>query len=247
MRHDDVLVLDRHAWRSLSTALQRSTLRRAVFDLRPALRDLGFGHVENARRLALRDASGSIATMPGGVTMTVGYDTLTFRGPGGAPARGDDPRVADHSRVLVGPGATALPGGAWMIVAEVLEHWDLEEIRTNPDRWTAFFDLDQLGTSLQIRGRMPGDVFRPQGMGGHRTKVSTLMINCKIPRLARDAVPLLVADDRIAWVCGYRLAEGVGVRDMTKRVLRMRFQRCWRDDADRCASGQAKCKELDYA
>jgi tRNA(Ile)-lysidine synthase len=79
--------------------------------------------------------------------------------------------------------------------------------------------------ALYLRRRQPGDRFRPLGLGGHRTRVSQLLINLKVPRPWRDAIPLLVAGDTILWVCGFRLDEAVRVTEHTQEVLHLRFNK----------------------
>jgi len=237
------LVLDRAAWSALPTALQRSTLRRAVFELRPGLRDLGFVHIEDARRLALAGSVGAAATLPAGVVVVVGYETLTVGERGGIrPDFAHRPYVIHSGGVEVEvPGHTVMPGVPWTLVASLRDRWDIRAIRANRDRWTAYFDLERLAQPVLIRSRQPGDVFRPRGLGGHRTKVSSLMINRKIPREVRDNVPLLTAGDRIVWICGYHAAEGAGVHEGTRRVARLRFQRHPSDDVE--AIGRAPVDE----
>ena len=228
------VLVDKAAWRDLPTALQRATFRRAMFKLRPGLRDLGFVHIEDARRLALAGSTGSMAILPAGTVMVVGYDTLTFRDrEDSATEEFAHPYIAHSGSIYVQvPGRTALPGAPWTLVASLLDRWDVAAIRANCDRWTAYFDQERLAPPVLLRPRRQGDVFLPLGMGGHRAKVSSIMIDRKIPREARDHVPLLTAGGRIAWICGHRVAEGAGVHEGTGRVLRLEFQHSPSDGAD---------------
>jgi tRNA(Ile)-lysidine synthase len=244
----DTLVLNSGMWRSLPTAFQRSTVRRAVLELRPGLRDLGFVHVEGARRVAIEGTTGARATLPAGVTMTVGYGSLIFAG--GPPtelADGEPCVVHQGSMELEVPGMTELPGSGWSVAADLLEWWDVATIRQNVNRWTAYLDYDRLGEPLVIRRRRPGDVFMPQGMDGHRTKVSTLMINRKIPRASRDGVPLVEAGDTIVWICGHQLADGAGVGGDTRRVLCLSFRRASCEQGGRRTSIRDRSKESGHA
>jgi len=220
------IVFDRTAWRALPVALQRATLRQAAYRLRRSLRDVDFIHVENARQVGLRRETGAQATLPMGLALTVGYDTLTVGDAGDVGPLPDEPLLwsADPLPVQL-PGTTVLPQSEWVLQAEMLEEWDAARIAANPDPWTAYFDADALAAPLVLRSRRRGDRFRPQGMGGHSVKLSALMINLKIPRAWRDHVPLLVAGDEIVWVCGRRIGEEVTVGPGTRRVARLRFER----------------------
>ena len=223
---DKRVVFDRANWRALPVALQRATLRRAAYRLRRSLRDVDFVHVENARKIGLRGETGAQATLPMGLALAIGYDTLTVGDAGDAGSPPDEPLLWRAEPLPVHlPGTTVLPQSEWMLRAEVLEEWDAARIAANPDSWTAYFDADALAGPLVLRPRRQGERFRPQGMGGHSVKLSAFLINLKIPQAWRDHVPLLVAGDEIVWVCGRRLGEGTAVGPGTRRVARLRFER----------------------
>ena len=57
-------------------------------------------------------------------------------------------------------------------------------------------------------------------------RLHNFFIDTKVPREWRDRVPLLVGDQGIAWVVGYRIAEWAKVpedRTPDTMVLRVRF------------------------
>ncbi|MGB9889276.1 MAG: tRNA lysidine(34) synthetase TilS, partial [Anaerolineae bacterium] len=92
---DRAIVLDRAGWGAQPLALQRALVREAAYRLRPHLRDVDFVHVEAAVQVARAGTTGARATLPGGLALTVGYDTLTV-----ADARYEPPP----------PGPTLPPG-----------------------------------------------------------------------------------------------------------------------------------------
>jgi tRNA(Ile)-lysidine synthase len=51
------------------------------------------------------------------------------------------------------------------------------------------------------------------------------MINEKIPAGLRDHIPLLVGDNRILWVGGYRPDERARVRPTTNHMLHLSFEK----------------------
>ncbi len=220
------VVFDQAAWRALPIALQRSVLRRAVYRLRRSLRDVDFCHVEDARRVGVSGETGAQATLPGGLVLGVGYDTLTVADEGDAGPPPDEPLLWQDGPLPVQmPGTTSLPQSDWVLQAELLEQWDLGQIADNPDPWTAYIDVRALAAPLALRRRRRGDRFRPQGMAGHSVKLSAFLINRKVPRAWRDRVPLLVFGDEIVWVCGRRVGEVAVVKEEARRVARLRFER----------------------
>jgi tRNA(Ile)-lysidine synthase len=216
---------DRAAWRDLPVALQRATIRRAAYQLRQSLRDVGFVHVEKAREAALEGDTGTEATLPQGLALTVGYETLTLADRGDIGPPPDEPLLWSQEPVGVEiPGTTVLPDSGWQLRSERLDNWDLEEI-PGGGRWQAVLDEDRLPPTLALRPRRRGDRFQPLGMDGHGMRLSALMINLKIPAAWRDQIPLLAGDDQIVWVCGRRLAHGFEVTPETSHAVRVTFER----------------------
>ena len=84
----------------------------------------------------------------------------------------------------------------------------------------ALLDMDLLPYPLIIRGFQPGDRFIPLGMTGHK-KVKNFFIDLKIPPAERKQIPILVKDDKIAWICGYRIDDRFKVTVWTKRILKV--------------------------
>ncbi len=223
---EQTIVFDRAAWQALPVSMQRATLRHAACRLRPRLRDVDFVHVEQARQVGLRGTSGAQATLPAGLVLVVGYDTLTIGDRQALPAPSDEhlPLLWSDEPVPVQiPGTTRLPRSRWVLEATILETWDVTGIASNTDPWIAYLDMAAITGSLMLRPRRPGDRFRPQGMDGHSVKLSAFLINLKEPRSLRDRLPLLVDEEKIVWVCGRRIAEEVAVGPRTRNVLRLQF------------------------
>jgi tRNA(Ile)-lysidine synthase len=246
--NQDLIRFDLERWRALPLALQRATLRRAATSLRPRLRDVDYVHVEGAMDVAKDGSTGAQATLPQGLRLTVGYQSLQLAAADRTPSVPDWPLLWGDEPVPVAlPGRTPLSerhppdthvgasdeGGpsAWWLEAGL---WagDRDAILANPDRWTAYMDAAQLGPDLALRPRRPGDRFQPLGMGGQQVEVADFMINVKIPRRWRDHIPLLVhappggaPDGEIAWVSGWRIDERVKITAGTGRVVRLRWSR----------------------
>lgn len=225
---EGMVVLDRAAWRALPVALQRAVLRQAACRLRQSLRDVNFVHVESARQIGLRGETGARAVLPMGLTLVVDYDALVMGGADLAPPPPDEPLLWSAEPLMVSwPGATPLPDSPWILVVAELGVGDVAGVSTTLDPWTAYLDADALcaRAPLMLRPRRTGDRFRPLGMGGHTVKLNAWLINIKVPRAWRDHVPLLVAGDEIAWVCGRRIGEPFAIGPTTRRVARLWFER----------------------
>lgn len=215
----EAVVFEREAWRALHPSLQRGTIRKAVQQLRWSLRDVGFVHVEDAMRVAVEGDAGAQATLPDGLALVVGYETIAVAGAGYRPTP-DWPALTVARVELQVPGTTALPDDGEVTI-EVMGREQLPaEWTRNPDPWRAYLDVDVTGTELALRRRKEGDRFCPPGMGGKHKLVSELLVNEKVPVYWRDEIPLLVrADGEIMWVCGQRIDERAKIRAGTSQVI----------------------------
>jgi tRNA(Ile)-lysidine synthase len=60
-------------------------------------------------------------------------------------------------------------------------------------------------------------------MGGHSLKLADFLVNVKLPRRARAGWPLVVSQDEIVWVPGFRLAHPVCMRGETKEAIKIKL------------------------
>ena len=80
-----------------------------------------------------------------------------------------------------------------------------------------------LGKKLLVRTRRPGDRIQPLGLDGSKT-LQDLFVDAKIPVEQRDRIPLLVVDDEVVWVPGYRVAKAFAVRGPTSASVRVEMK-----------------------
>lgn len=104
----------------------------------------------------------------------------------------------------------------------ILRFTILKDPNFKTNAFAVTFDFDRLTFPLTLRPWRPGDWFYPLGMGGHRKKVSDLLVELKIPRPLKSRVYVLESAGAIAWVVGHRLDERFRVTEATGRVWR-----CW--------------------
>jgi len=217
------LLLNSEALLSLHPSLQRHLLRRVLGQILGELTDIQLIHIEKMME-ALSKPAGRRLSLPRGLVFHVGYHTCLV-------ARGDQDTcpftpLEGEYRLNV-PGDTVLPG--WSVRANITtpgrgaEGFSERSIGVRrADR--ACLDLDESGTDLVVRGRKAGDRFQPLGMAELK-KLQDFMVDSKIPRAWRDRVPLVCSPEGIVWVVGWRIAERVKVKDSTKRVLYLEFER----------------------
>lgn len=86
-----------------------------------------------------------------------------------------------------------------------------------------YFDFDIVRGKLSLRNRKPGDKFIPFGMKGTK-KIKDYFIDEKIPKDLRDEIPLIVDEENILWVVGYRTNEIYKVTEETKNILEIKYK-----------------------
>ena len=105
------------------------------------------------------------------------------------------------SRLDVGEGVTVrLAYGRLDVAPEPpppLEERPVADVSDLPDG--APTSLLELAGPLQVRSRRPGDVIR---LAGGTKKVADLLIDRKVPREARDAIPLVARGNEVLWIEG---------------------------------------------
>jgi len=94
-----------------------------------------------------------------------------------------------------------------------------------PTAAVAHIDARAVSGELVVRSRQPGDRMRPAGLGGHK-KVQDILVDRKVRRQARDAVPIVTdLGGRIDWVAGHVVGEEFRVTDGTKAVIILKLRR----------------------
>jgi tRNA(Ile)-lysidine synthase len=167
-----------------------------------------------ARRLRARGGSAGL-DLSGGRRLEVAYGKLRVVGRSAGAPSGPPPAL-----VIDAPGTyrwRAEGQGAGRLEIQI------RKSVTTPSAKQALFDADRIAWPLIARGRRDGDRMRPRGGRGSR-KLADLMIDAKIERHARAALPVVTgADDQVLFVPGLRPAEAARPTPTTGRLLSLRF------------------------
>ncbi|MCB9077256.1 MAG: tRNA lysidine(34) synthetase TilS [Anaerolineaceae bacterium] len=218
----------RENWLNLPIGLKRATLRRAIYLLHGHLFNITFDHIENAIEVLEKGQTGALMTWPAGLTIRLTYKTISLTLNSAAAWDGalddDQPAISRPLDIKL-PGLTPLPSTNWQLKATLVPMtpamWPQIKQAT---RWEAYIDAVVVGNRLKLRTRQPGDQFRPLG-AGHSKTIKTFMIDAKIPAAYRRRLPILVADEQILWLCGYRLDDRAKVTEQTRQLVHFTFER----------------------
>lgn len=84
----------------------------------------------------------------------------------------------------------------------------------------AYFSFDKLKFPLKLRYREKGDTFKPLGFN-HNKKLKDFFIDQKIDRNLRDQITIILSDDKIIWLVGFRQSEEFKVDKEDKNIIKI--------------------------
>ncbi len=202
-----------NAFNACHPSIKKRLLLLSFKALGSGLTDIGTRHLEDILSLAAAGRTGSTIELPGGLRIQRDYERLrvfmhclqsmsTF--------------VANDLKLpLHIPGIVALRDTDQVIAADR----SIRDVLPT-GHWCIYVDEDTIKGSLHVRWRQPGDRFHPLGLKGTQ-KLKDFFIDKKIPRAQRDGIPLVVDDDTIVWVAGWRMSDKHRVTENTKHVVRL--------------------------
>jgi len=175
-----------------------------------SLRRIDHDHIQSVSGLAIGMNPQAKIDLPNGLVVKRAYDTLIF-------SSGEEPGPREFSYILEGPGRHQMEQGRSITIEE-------QEVGSDQgmgdSEWIAYLDADRLEYPLVIRNFRPGDKFIPMGMKGHK-KIKDFFIDLKVPSDVRASIPILISQDTVVWVCGYRIDERFKVTPQTKLILKV--------------------------
>lgn len=112
--------------------------------------------------------------------------------------------VPDFTYTLEVPGELDIPEVSvrMRLCRRAVEPW---MFRGSPYRAGLALPLTE-GDRVTVRNRRPGDRIHPLGAGGSR-RLKEVLIDRRVPRAARERLPLLCVGGRIAWVPGIAIEQ----------------------------------------
>jgi hypothetical protein len=163
--------------------------------------------------------------LPGGLTLTVGYESWLLALPTAAPPSDLPQLPVDDPLPLPCPGS----GGAGQRLADQPPSCWTPRRPTSPepDRWTAHLDAAlPWDEQLWLRPRRPGERFQPLGMEGRHARVKDVMISSPAGcRTCARAGPSSPTRSHLLWVAGYHIDHRARVTPATGATIRLTCRR----------------------
>lgn len=213
-RTEDELVLARNALAERPRIVRFEVIRQAVAGFGLGERNVGFSHLASVSDLLAAPRGSGAVELPDGLRVRRELDHLVFSV---AAPDNDEPPLPEQAVTV--PGATAVPGTAWVIETQVtLVGPDATRTPWPGSPGEECLDFDRLALPLVVRGARAGDRFMPLGAPGHK-KVSDFFVDQRIPPRARRRTPILCDRRGPLWVIPFRIDERAKVTDRTARLL----------------------------
>lgn len=192
-------------------ALQREFFRLVIEKKQGNVTGIAFHHVENLIQLMHDGRVGAVLELPGFLFVQKTYRGLLFYA---KTIQNKEVKtgIGTPGCLLTVPGVTAISALQLTVTAEQVE------APFQPNGIYGIFDWDCIKFPLYLRTRQEGDRFYPAGSTGSK-KLKDFFIDNKIPRQARDSIPLVCDQSGILWVAGYRQAERGKVTEKTQKIL----------------------------
>ncbi|MBU2522514.1 MAG: tRNA lysidine(34) synthetase TilS [Proteobacteria bacterium] len=217
----------------LHIAAQRRIIRKAIAEIKGNLRRIAFSHIESVISLLNSGHAFGCIDLPDRIWIKRDGDTVSFsreksllRDP--YKKLSDENKLSFEYRILkpeAGFKAEIFPRSLLIKELGLNMEFSKIDIKNLPDihhagHNVAFFDMDKLSFPLVLRNFRPGDKFQPLGMSGTQ-KVKKYFINNKVARVQRAKCLILLSQDKIMWVVGYRIDDFFKVKQSARNILKV--------------------------
>ncbi len=216
------IVFKREDFLSLSLALQRRVLLRAVQTIRPARRDVGFDAIERGIEFIQNPAQKGEIDFVGRLNLAVVRDQFVVKTWRSTLPEWDSPLLVspDDSRRL-GPNDELSLDNGWCLISTLLPEIPSERpwLSESVSAKKVWLDAEGVSFPMVVRSRRPGDRWRPLGLTEGTQKLKDFFINEKLPAHLRDRWPLVCSGQDIIWVVGFRPSERSRITPETSQIL----------------------------
>ncbi|MEA3230294.1 MAG: tRNA lysidine(34) synthetase TilS [Thermodesulfobacteriota bacterium] len=211
------------AMADLDPAIQRRLFRRAIKLLAGDLRRISFGNIEAVLALLAAGQSWKSIDLPHRIRVSRTDKALAFSrekgslrhiAPEGSP--GTKPLFTYH---FTPPGELIIDEADLRLVFSIIDTGEFP-LEFHAADSAAYLDLEKLTFPVIIRNWKAGDRFSPLGLGGTQS-VRKFLAGREKDHRRRSLCPVMISEDRIVWVIGYRIANGAKIGPGTRHALKV--------------------------
>ena len=201
------VILDIDLFCKEDKSIQQRVIRISLEKVSLSLQGFSEQHIIDINNLTLL-GTGKKLNLPNGIIVSKNYDELIFQK--------ENEEVLKDFKCELKFGHNQFTNICYTLNIQLLDIEGISSIKMG--RYVKCFDYDKIKGSLSIRNRNTGDRFHPFGMNGSK-KLKDYFIDEKINKDIRKEIPLLIDDENILWVVGYRTSDLYKITNDTKKVL----------------------------
>jgi tRNA(Ile)-lysidine synthase len=201
------------AFNKLPNVFSRRVLRLIISRFIKYLHGVDAGHIDSILELSKNPNPNASIHLPKGLIVNREYDKLLFSL--------DEDCFNPFNYIIDAPCTLKIKETGQELAIEKSERKEEEPV-DNIDPSIAFLNGDKIRFPLTVRTFKPGDKFIPLGMKGHK-KVKDYFIDFKVPVRERKITPILLQNNKIAWICGYRIDDRFKVTPGAKTILKCKI------------------------
>ncbi len=189
-------------------AVRKALYRFILKKLHGNLENIDFEHIDKIDKFLYNGRTGIVVQLPHDLRLTRQYDKIIFFQQTKA---GNSESLAEYN-IQVVSSRISLPDGKILEILPVQKPFFIQ------GRNCCFIDGDKIIGNLYVRNRRQGDRIIPKGMTGSK-KLKNIFIDCKVPAIQRNNVPLLCDDNGILWIGGIQQAARTTISEHTQNIL----------------------------
>lgn len=213
-RDRNKIVLDNERFKYKNKGLKSRILRRAIEIINGNIVGIERININDILHISKEANTGKSLDLKHGIKARLSYDKLYIE------KCENNGKVRYNYKIALNCNQS-IPEINKTIKTEIVDIKDLE--LDKKDRNIEYFDFEKIEDSIIIRNRNDGDRVKFLGMKG-RKKLKDFFIDNKINREERDKIPLIIFEEEIAWIVGYRRADIANIDKNTKRVLKVSIE-----------------------
>jgi tRNA(Ile)-lysidine synthase len=215
LMNNDQIVLNSKKIKQNHMSIIRGILRKAIFHFKGNLRRISHTHIQNLSNWLISSDKPRDMFLPNNVCVKISNTEIKITDHLGKMA----PKKFHYQ--IDKPEKINIPECNMILQLDLLvENYVIKENFDFSDNHV-YFDADVVLFPLIVRNIDAGDRFQPFGMNGHQ-KIKKFFINQKVPRSKRTQAAVLLSQNKIVWVIGYRISQAASIGRSTRRVLECR-------------------------
>lgn len=211
---DNKVILKKEVFKEDEAILTR-IIRKALRKAKGSLYNFDKNHIYDIIDIQ-KKSTGKVLMLPGNIRTLNSYvDIYIYE-------QSDEQFIRNREYKLNVNKVNSLEEIGMTITLEILNN--SEDVNFDKSPLIKYFNYDRINKDIKLRYRKNGDKFIPMGMKGSK-KIKDLFMDLKIPKEKRDAIPLIIFDEDISWIVGYRISDKFKINKDTKKILKIKIER----------------------